>query len=215
MKLHLTKSRGFSLTELLVVIAIIMILLGLVMTIANKVMASASGTRCMANLSQIGKALKAYSEDHDEKMPPFATSYGIGIPDGAPFPAEGQLKSALLPYTKSGEIFYCPDDPAKKSAVADRYGNSSLHTSYKWGIEAEQITKKTSKHFDLAFSYSSQPSLDRLFSDRYHVVGRNEDWLPHGDHECNVFFDLHGKCLSRTQAIQHLEMAARNRRENP
>lgn len=209
------KISGFSLTELMVVIAIIMILLGIVLTVVNRAKASATSVKCMANLSQIGIALKAYSEDHDDKMPPFATVYGVGVPDGAPLPAEGQFKSALMPYTKSGELFYCPDDPSKKSGMADKYGNSSLHTSYHWGLEAEQIRKKISKHYDISFSYTNQPSLDRLFSDRYHIVGSNENWLPHDQHECSVFFDLHTKCLTLDQAMRHLEMAAKNRLANP
>jgi prepilin-type N-terminal cleavage/methylation domain-containing protein/prepilin-type processing-associated H-X9-DG protein len=62
-------ARGFTLIELLVVIAIIAILAAILFPIFSAAREAAWKTDCASNLSQIGKAFKAYNSDWDGYNP--------------------------------------------------------------------------------------------------------------------------------------------------
>jgi len=63
------KKKGFTLVELLVVIAIIALLMGILMPALSKVRQIAYRIICGSNLTGIGKAMMAYSQEYDEQYP--------------------------------------------------------------------------------------------------------------------------------------------------
>ena len=60
---------SFTLIELLVVIAIIAVLMGLLLPVVAGARERGRRASCLNNLSQMGKALKAYTSDSDEYTP--------------------------------------------------------------------------------------------------------------------------------------------------
>ena len=61
--------KGFTLIELLVVIAIIAILAAILFPVFAKARQAALKTKCIANLKQIGTAIKMYMNDNEETFP--------------------------------------------------------------------------------------------------------------------------------------------------
>jgi prepilin-type N-terminal cleavage/methylation domain-containing protein len=110
--------RGFTLIELLVVITIIAILAAILFPVFARAKAAAKQTACISNLKQIGTAMTLYMGDHDDIFPyavdasdKFDPNIWAGQPEfQAQIPYMLEMPDALLPYTKSKEIFHCPSD---------------------------------------------------------------------------------------------------------
>ncbi len=109
------RRRGFTLIELLVVVAIIALLIGILLPALGRAREMAKATRCLANLSGIGKGLVMYSAMNDGYVVP---SYNM--PGGTYAGSPGQVFdgwAAILErdglVTASGgltnNIFYCPN----------------------------------------------------------------------------------------------------------
>jgi prepilin-type N-terminal cleavage/methylation domain-containing protein/prepilin-type processing-associated H-X9-DG protein len=100
-----SKSEGFTLIELLVVIAIIAILAAILFPVFAKAREKARQITCASNNKQIGLAFIQYVQDYDSHWPcvlATTTSY---------YTYNGGWCNVLYPYTKSVNVFECPDDP--------------------------------------------------------------------------------------------------------
>jgi prepilin-type processing-associated H-X9-DG protein len=102
------------LIEILVVIAIVGILAAVLYPVLAHAGESGKKTVCLSNLRQIGLALSAYAKDWNSYLPPYTTSMATG---GEP-PTDRLMISALEPYIKNNEVWFCP---------ADRYAKRQAH----------------------------------------------------------------------------------------
>jgi len=104
--------RGFTLIELLVVIAIIAILAAVLFPVFIAAKARAAQTRCLAHLSQLAKAVVAYSGDWNGRPPnpgthdPRTNWCGCERYDRWIYIEQGQL----WPYVKTNKVYVCAVD---------------------------------------------------------------------------------------------------------
>jgi prepilin-type N-terminal cleavage/methylation domain-containing protein len=214
--------RGFTLIELLVVISIIAILAAILFPVFGRAKAAAKQTVCISNLKQIGTAMTLYMGDNDDIFP-----YAVDASDkfdpgiwasqpqfAAQIPFMLELPDALMPYTKSKEIFHCPSDTGTQildNHFPDKFVSApslfkTFHSSYLFRTE-------------IAFKFLSQDhfklpaEVNVLFDGAGHWHGGGRG-LQEGD-DVNTYLDLvhtyrystllgdmHVKSLTRDQLDQ-------------
>jgi prepilin-type N-terminal cleavage/methylation domain-containing protein/prepilin-type processing-associated H-X9-DG protein len=114
--------KGFTLIELLVVIAIIAILAAILFPVFAQAREKARSATCLSNLDQIGLATIMYQEDWDDTFYPHRTNNPVNVTNYNPLiPLYPEISgnavnktfwiSLLQPYTKSLNVFICPDNP--------------------------------------------------------------------------------------------------------
>lgn len=116
---------GFTLLELLTVFGILAALAALLFPVFAQVRAKARQNVCASNLRQIGTALLAYMQDHDETIPNGRSADTV-FPNHRTYPMNAGWAGRLFPYVKDAALFHCPEDttagnPVKKS-VPVSYG---------------------------------------------------------------------------------------------
>ena len=89
---RLTKRAGFTLIELLVVIAIVAVMAAILFPVFAAVRERGRRTVCQSNLKQIAVAMQQYVQDNDGTYPP-----------------DSDWGYAPYSYSKSVEVFRCPD----------------------------------------------------------------------------------------------------------
>jgi len=102
------------LIELLVVIAIIAILAAILFPVFLVAKAKANQTKCMSNMTQIGKAMMAYSSDWSESLPlPWSPTLAWGGWDDC-------YREHIQSYIKSRGVLICPVKTHDPGAVPRR-----------------------------------------------------------------------------------------------
>ena len=156
--------RGFTLIELLVVITIIAILAAILFPVFARAKAAAKQTACISNLKQIGAAMTLYMGDNDDIFPyavDASDKFDPGIWSSQPafaaqIPFMLELPDALMPYTKSKEVFHCPSDSGTQildNHFPDKFVSApslfaTFHSSYLFRTEiAFKFLSQT--HFQL------------------------------------------------------------------
>lgn len=137
-------TRGFTLIELLVVIAIIAILAAILFPIFLVAKEHARQSTCLSNLSQLGRAMRAYSDDWNSRLPAtVGGAYLAGKPqdpgnnwagcfyNNSPCKPE---KGQIFRYVRSVGIYLCPSDKGRKAPqVVNPYPLSySMNAQLPW-----------------------------------------------------------------------------------
>lgn len=99
------RSRGFSLIELLIVVAILALLMGILLPSFQRARVQARRTACLANLQQIGVAIKSYMHDSNDHLPVVQNLPSLGLGTEPPLP-----EALKIEVGKSRKVFNCPAD---------------------------------------------------------------------------------------------------------
>jgi prepilin-type N-terminal cleavage/methylation domain-containing protein len=126
-----SEHKGFTLIELLVVIAIIAILAAILFPVFARARENARRASCQSNLKQLGLGFAQYTQDYDERYPPYdggnAASVGWG--------------NCLMPYLKSSQLWKCPSTLYKQDNYPNGWGlgTGSTYNDFGFNIYLNQF----------------------------------------------------------------------------
>lgn len=127
------KRNGFTLVELLVVIAILVILAAILFPVFRAARASAYSVKCVANLKQIGTAVRLYLDDYDQTYP-----QGAYDTNGDPTKWNWSWHNSLAYYVQSYEPFVCPVAPAN-ATYRTSYGCNRFLSGFNVGVRESLV----------------------------------------------------------------------------
>jgi prepilin-type N-terminal cleavage/methylation domain-containing protein/prepilin-type processing-associated H-X9-DG protein len=155
------KRKAFTLIELLVVIAIIAIIAAILFPVFARARENARRASCQSNMKQLGLGLLQYAQGYDEALPVGAYSLGLS-------PAEKSDSQVVLtgvgwgeeifPYVKSAQVYKCPSDSFKTSALSYAY-NADIPTlsTGRGKLASFNATSKTVVLFEMMSSSATSP----------------------------------------------------------
>lgn len=111
---------AFTLIELLVVIAIISVLAAILFPVFARAKESARRTVCLSNAKQQGTAFVLYLGDYEDTAP--TAWVDLTQTDANGLNIFHDVYQSLLPYSKSLDLFYCPD----RSAIGCNSGKTDF-----------------------------------------------------------------------------------------
>jgi prepilin-type N-terminal cleavage/methylation domain-containing protein/prepilin-type processing-associated H-X9-DG protein len=129
--------RAFTLVELLVVISVITLLMSILLPALGKARNSANRTYCMANLQQIGVAMRAYLDDNRDIFP-ICPAFPWAITDANDPLYAPPITKVLGKLLKEPKVFICKSDTVNKYYL--KVGN----TSYQYNAFLAGITIRES-----------------------------------------------------------------------
>jgi prepilin-type N-terminal cleavage/methylation domain-containing protein/prepilin-type processing-associated H-X9-DG protein len=133
--MQVTSHRAFTLIELLVVIAIIAILASILFPVFAQAREKARAISCLSNVKQVTLSFQMYLQDYDEEMVPhMVVNTGDTMAPTAfgRFPQTHTWVKLLDPYTKSYQIYHCPDS----SDPSGVWGAGSLAWWGNWQVDS-------------------------------------------------------------------------------
>jgi len=116
--------RAFTLIELLVVVAIIALLAAILFPVFSQARERARATSCQSNAKQVGLAVIQYDQDFDQVMLPSGITENPTVSGNMTYPV-----ILLQPYTKSYQVFCCPD-----AVNTNQPGSDTVLGTYKEGL---------------------------------------------------------------------------------
>jgi prepilin-type N-terminal cleavage/methylation domain-containing protein len=198
--------RGFTLVELLVVIAIIAVLAAVLFPVFSRARESARRTRCLANLMQLSKALMAYSNDNDQRLP--IACYQPACWEWW----HDTWRERIQPYVRDRKILICPkpsgvpNHPNCGGHEVGHYGMNLLVAYARNTVDAndtyalaeipvpsETIFIGENRDGDWSLEPYEEPGLGGLFGPE----GRT--WAYHFDGSCYIMADGHCQWLKIAQ----------------
>ncbi len=142
MCVQVNKSRtaGFSIVELVAVVGLLILIAAIVLPVFVRAKKGAKASACIANLSQIGKAVELYRSDYDQFLPPVTLSHDLMTKNSSDVNTI-QYKQIVGRYGLSESQWFCPLDSITNPAAAKKgaplrplLGDQSLgriHSSYR------------------------------------------------------------------------------------
>lgn len=137
---------GFTLFELLAVIAIIGILAAILLPALARARESARRASCLANLAQLGLALRMYAEEHDRQLP---WSGGEGNADC--------LLELRGEYVTEDFLFICPSDANSNEEAMDQTWTAEIGLSGDGWRGTSPVPPSVRESYDYFGAYTKAP----------------------------------------------------------
>lgn len=179
---------GFTIIELLVVSVVIVILAAMILPILATARESARKTQCRNNLSQLGKAIIMYSENHKELMPDVLPLPGASTAELHSGTEKNGLGKLFPSYNRDPRLFFCPSAnyySVHGVAGFHNWGSGAVISSfyYRGAVDGKETLLITDKKA-IAMDNNQQAAIGRhnhggrlvniLFTDG-HVTGVGDD----------------------------------------
>ena len=190
-KKHFSR-HGFTLIELLVVIAIIAILAAILFPAFARARENARRASCMSNLKQVGLGVFQYTQDFDERFPPYSNTTG-------PTQEANGWVVILQPYLKSTQILLCPSATRDNTSFSGPLTNYAINLALIMDIPGGYAIKGNS------LAVLTQPSLSVMMCDDVTAGGSSTLWSIGcgGASSCSD----RGMAVLRTGSYRHLDGA--------
>lgn len=192
------KTKAFTVIEMMIVITVIAISAAIFGAAFGRAKESSKQKSCASNLHQIGLAVVMYAGDNDGYAPPVMTQPYENLQhqkiDGDP----EKWRDELLTYTKSKQVFFCPDNPHPGLATPNPGADSqnSLYTSYTTDLMMGDFgaNNSLSLNIDAPIKANIPYAQDRVFFIPNENANSNAGFdisTFHGDIRNVVYLDCH------------------------
>lgn len=212
---------GFTLVELLVIIAIIAILSAILVPVLLNAQEDAEQTTCLSNLKQLGKGMRLYADEWDDRLPwARVINGGDGNPAGnwaGSYYVHGKCdptKGQIFPYVKNVGVYLCPS--VRNVKPTEIYDPNALPypLSYSMNNMLTNIRMDSEIVHPGRVGLLLHESTDTINDGDFYwlgwadgAVGLDEPADVHNGGTCVIYCDLHADWQSYDAVCQALENA--------